>query len=214
MLIKESEFSAQELCEEFKKDRIKFQIAIQEVAVAIKVEILYCYRYLDWDMLEIMSDICCEPEMIAFLQVDHDGYHAVDNLDHLRLMIRLRKFILDFDFDAVRLLEQHGNDGNFCVFSTSVARMRKRLNLGRLLSDSAGFQASDLRDKIFASLGLTTDESERMLRPDYFESISIQDVYLDATRFIFAGGDPLCVLPFAGIGYKDRLVHLPSWVPD
>lgn len=240
-LIKKSEFSAIQLYEKFKSRRLLglrwpafvnfinnpwFARAwvIQEVAMADNLAIIYGSQYFDWDMFEMVAEMCCEPEMIDFLQLTQNGYGATRNLFRLRKLIRIRQARLDSDVlrlkdnytDLLKIIapilgNEYSEPDAVRVASTSI---RNRLRLASLLSDSAGFQATDPRDKVFALLGLTTDEAQKWLIPNYSESMSTQDVYLDAARFIFAGDDPLCVLPFSGTGYNDRLAHMPSWVPD
>ncbi|KAK0614312.1 hypothetical protein B0T14DRAFT_499612 [Immersiella caudata] len=73
--------------------------------------------------------------------------------------------------------------------------------------------ATDLRDKIFAVLGLVSGKIEDVgIRPDYHAST--QDVYRDATARLIAISGSLDVLgvcyPFDG----RVLPELPSWVPD
>lgn len=196
--------------------------------MAAKLEVIYGDQYLGWAMLETMSDICCEQEIIQSLHMSPDGYYAVENIGHLRIMTEVRNAVLASHrvplwkpiisiIDAVPSLKLFLDHSKFSMIredEVKAVELRKRLKLGHLLSDFARFRATDSRDKIFALLGLTNDGAQKTLTPQYSESVSTQDVYLDAARFVFAGDDPLCVLPFAGTGYIDRLVQMPSWVPD
>lgn len=84
-LIKESEFPAIQLYEKFKCRRFDVRWSafincmnnpwfaqawvIQEVAVAEKLEISYGFQYFDWTMFEMVSEICCEPEITSSLQL-------------------------------------------------------------------------------------------------------------------------------------------------
>lgn len=161
---------------------------IQEVAVATKVEAVYCSHNFDWAMLNVVIKMFDRKETADFLVTTLAGQDATENVRHLIAMIYLRKAVLEH----------------------AVARMGKRFSLGHLLAEFRGFQATDSKDKVFAFLGLSADESQKNLTPNYSKSLSTQDVYLDAARFIVAGNDPFCVFPFAGIGHENRMAHLPS----
>lgn len=181
---------------------------IQEVVVATKLEFVYGGLYFDWAMLEFLFQIYAQPEMSHLLHMSPSGNYALENLGHLGTMMALRQIVLSLE--AVPSL----TDDEFSITPARAAKLRKRLNLGCLLSDFSSFQVTDPRDRVFAVLNLTRDEAQEILTPNYSPSISTQDVYFDAARFVFGSHDPLGILPFAGIGYEDRLAHMPSWVPD
>jgi hypothetical protein len=83
-----------------------------------------------------------------------------------------------------------------------------------LLRRTTYFDSTDKRDKIYALLGLATDESTTVIIPDY--TITPQSLYTATTRHILLqqDGKTLTVLRYAGIGVSRSLEGLPSWVPD
>jgi hypothetical protein len=89
------------------------------------------------------------------------------------------------------------------------------LPLSLLLPKCADFEATDPRDKVYAVLGLASDDSSLVICPEY-ENKTTREVYIDAARYVLNSKAPLALLPFAGIG--DRTTKstpfLPSWVPD
>jgi hypothetical protein len=96
---------------------------------------------------------------------------------------------------------------------------KQRISLGLLLEKSIALEATDLRDKVFALLGLVTLDLCQNIAPDYRTPLA--DVYLDVMCRLLGSNDPSdgrTALQYAGIGYErsDGLKeqHLPSWVPD
>lgn len=73
------------------------------------------------------------------------------------------------------------------------------------LIEGRGAQATDLRDKVFAIMGMSTI----MIHPDY--SASIFDVYTEAARRMLAE-NPLGLLWC--VDHEQPAEGLPSWVPD
>jgi Heterokaryon incompatibility protein (HET) len=98
---------------------------------------------------------------------------------------------------------------------------RKRLRGDEIsFSDIAlgikSFQATDLRDKIFAVHGICGTVSEDLTVPDYSKKLS--DVYLDATRRLIKEEGISRILFLEGVGYSleatSGLENFPSWAPD
>lgn len=85
--------------------------------------------------------------------------------------------------------------------------------LARLLQRCTYFGSTDPRDKVFALLGLATDDSAWAILPDY-EASPCQVYTLTATYLLKKSKDPLEVLRYAGIGLRRGLHDLSSWVPD
>jgi len=77
------------------------------------------------------------------------------------------------------------------------------------------FQATDLRDKIFAVHGICGTVSEDLTVPDYSKKLS--DVYLDATRRLIKEEGISRILFLEGVGYSleatSGLENFPSWAP-
>lgn len=72
-------------------------------------------------------------------------------------------------------------------------------------------QATDPRDRIFALLGLAPESSPPGIRPDY--KTSVEDLYLQVSRFFFERGGDVMILELTGVG-SERSLDLPSWVVD
>ncbi|KAG4430662.1 hypothetical protein IFR05_013859 [Cadophora sp. M221] len=82
-------------------------------------------------------------------------------------------------------------------------------NLFLLLRATHECQATDARDKVFALLGLGSDENQHAIHPDY--TSSVVDVYTKVAKHLINLEDSLNVL----IYFRPRqLPGLPSWVPD
>ena len=189
---------------------------VQETAVASNLQIVYGGWYIGWDAMEQLSDIFANVDMISFLQMTQDGNRALINLRCLGSMVNMRR--------NTQLFEKLGELRSLLLeipeilppqLHQTLATLRKKSTIGLLLSECSMFKATDPRDKVFALLGITTDESQKIIKPDYSKSVSIQNVYLETARYIFScNDDPLCVLSYAGIGYQNRMTGLQSWVPD
>ena len=96
------------------------------------------------------------------------------------------------------MLEFHG-DVNY----------RRKRDLALVISECITFEATDPRDKVFALLGLTTDNSQGPIMPNYNKEYTVQQVYTDAMRIILANGDnPINNLEGAGIGTQRSIPSL------
>ena len=85
--------------------------------------------------------------------------------------------------------------------------------LQRLLLETKIFESSDPRDKIYALLGLATNDLG--IRPDY--NASVEEVFTDTTRrLIFKENTvrfPVSILSEAQRGDDGQIDTFPSWVP-
>ncbi|KAF2112848.1 heterokaryon incompatibility protein-domain-containing protein [Lophiotrema nucula] len=98
-----------------------------------------------------------------------------------------------------------------------------------MLKEFSGFDATDPRDKIFALWGFVDPDSPyaSLLMPDY--SLSVQEVFARATRYVILTQESLDILEYHSHG-ENRMnqglralgfhvdtkepLKLPSWVPD
>ena len=74
------------------------------------------------------------------------------------------------------------------------------------------FSATNLRDKIWALLGIIGDAWR--FAEDVNYAMSAEDVFTVTARKLLAGDPKLNILHAAGIGNPGRIDGLPSWVPD
>ncbi|CZR53541.1 uncharacterized protein PAC_03420 [Phialocephala subalpina] len=75
------------------------------------------------------------------------------------------------------------------------------------------YQATDPRDKVFAILGLVTDDLDIEEWIDYDKTPG--QVYTKIAKYILSRKeDGLALLALAGVGHARKLNGLPTWVPD
>ena len=86
---------------------------------------------------------------------------------------------------------------------------QKSLPLQELLIRSPAHGATDLRDQVFALLGLTSEPDAAGLRPDYNSSAA--EVYIRACEYMLRSAKTLLFLYDCSLQTSHAL---PSWVPD
>ena len=69
--------------------------------------------------------------------------------------------------------------------------------------------ATEIRDKIYAPLGIATDRDQLGIVPDYSKDLG--SIFTETACALIRTGC-LAVLVFAG--YQDKILQMPSWVPD
>jgi hypothetical protein len=92
------------------------------------------------------------------------------------------------------------------------ARDGNRRTMQQNLVLTACAEATDPRDKVFAIGSFSYGTFVEPLVPHYH--LTVQEVYINATRYILINDQSLLVLHMAGIGWERNLPELPSWVPD
>jgi len=91
--------------------------------------------------------------------------------------------------------------------------IKKSWTLSEAMIKFSEYKATDPRDKVFAILGLVTDDLDMKEWIDYYKTP--EQVYTKTARYILSRKeDGLALLALAGIGYVRKLNGLPSWVPD
>jgi hypothetical protein len=88
---------------------------------------------------------------------------------------------------------------------TPDAVLKKTLNLARQAA------ATDERDKIYGILGLLPESISSKIIPDYSQSISVQQVFMEMTKAIIQATGTLEQIIY---GAKSVPPTWPSWVPD
>jgi len=162
---------------------------IQEVAVASKVWVTYGGGLLDWEL--VLWGICTfsRPEMAS---------HLSTATAEVRRNIPLT-------------LQQ----GVIVGIIRNKIQRKDKLSLREAITLCTGFQATDPRDKIYALLGLVTDDLDLRAWVDYRKPT--EQLYLETARFLLSQEEsPLQILNYAGTGYpwNPEFASLPSWVPD
>ncbi|KAH8665163.1 heterokaryon incompatibility protein-domain-containing protein [Tricladium varicosporioides] len=92
---------------------------------------------------------------------------------------------------------------------------RKRQSLKDLIRETRYREATDPKDKIYSLYGLMGDHTNEYLKPNY--SLSVAEVYSNTSRhFIMQSKSLDCLLGWQnGLPpYANRVLDLPSWVPD
>ena len=93
-------------------------------------------------------------------------------------------------------------------------RLRKAapvLKIDYLLRSTLNLDATEPRDKVFALVGLTSEEDSRTLAPDYSKSMA--QVYAETAKHIINSTGRLDILSF-NTNSEIANEKLPSWVPD
>ncbi len=89
------------------------------------------------------------------------------------------------------------------------------LNLRNLLALSGDFKSTDVRDRVFALIGVSSDGDSRVV--DY--GASFRDVLLQVSKqewqsLATSNGAPAGLASLTFVRHSPRLENLPSWVPD
>jgi len=79
-----------------------------------------------------------------------------------------------------------------------------------ILTRSKSAKATEVRDYLFAVLGLSAEQSQPELQPDY--TASVEENYSRYARYFVQNGQGAQIL-YSGHGTRS-LLNLPSWVPD
>jgi hypothetical protein len=164
---------------------------IQEATLAKRLHIIYGDVCMDWTYVSRGLALLNHPLMLDCVPVVRPNHltrrHLVTGLENGDMMMSLRGDIY----------------------------YNQSMTLSRLLHKSIYFESTDPRDKIFALLGLTTDDSRSVIKPDYGQSNTAQAVYTKTMRYLLhREKDPIGLLCSAGIGHQRKTLNLPSWVQD
>jgi hypothetical protein len=85
-------------------------------------------------------------------------------------------------------------------------------DLESMLLETRNFKATEVRDKIFALLGMAEDVDETSISTDY--TATVQELFIETARQLLTLCKSTLLLTAAGIGYERPLQNLPSWTPD
>jgi hypothetical protein len=185
---------------------------IQEVVAGSPVEVYYKNRYINWESMSLAAGVISEPELLPLLRRCQNGLQARKNAISFSGVLRIRHFHLKYRTHAPYL---HSDPMVLALFQVSLRF--KVTPLSFLLSQCSSFEATDLKDKVYALLGLAIDTdfcNRRLLWPNYLKSLPT--VLEDTARHLVEGRMYFDVLSYVGVGLRSgvRTPGIPSWVPD
>lgn len=160
---------------------------IQELASASDIWVTYGGGLIDWELLCWAFTLFVRPEM-AILLPQSD-------------LVMRQNMPLTLE------------NGIVIPYIKRKLHQKDTLSLNEALTISSNFNSTDPRDKVFALLGLITDDLDIHAWVDY--SKSVEELYRDTTRYLLSrSSSPLHIINVAGVGYPRKVENLPSWVPD
>lgn len=110
------------------------------------------------------------------------------------------------------LLLKPGNENSTMIFDIAITKGIGKLKLFDLLHKTqvlpVQFNATDPRDTVFALLGISSDQDELGIVPDY--NMSYKDVFVRTTVSLLKQGHLSILCLSQTLGFDG----LPSWVPD
>jgi hypothetical protein len=171
---------------------------LQEAAAAKRLHLMYGNICMDWAYVARAVMVLYDYGLTDLLTVpvDDDPYPS----DQVNVIKRRSANVGVGNADTIMSLR---GDVDFEIPFT----------LAQLLEHCKFFDSSKEQDKVFSLLGLATDDSRDVLRPNY--TASIGSVYIETMTYLLkTKSDPLYALSDAGISHTRVVKGLPSWVPD
>jgi hypothetical protein len=156
---------------------------LQEIALARKVRLVFGGPSMDWEHFAGALPIICDPLLFRLLSAEHGIGQPIVGAINATIMASYRNRV------------QEGS----------------RVTLDETLSFTLSFESTCGHDKIYAVLGLLTDESVRQIIPDY--SKSVEKVFTETMRHLLRTPTAPSTFHLAGTGVE-RNLKLPCWVPD
>jgi hypothetical protein len=195
---------------------------VQEVAVGSNVQLCHGGVYVAWEVVMRIMDDCWHPHRRSLVEytsdpgmriLDPSQYDSVNNAAVMQL---------------VRTRHRGREDASFLdILQPRLVRTRHQsgenatpLDIGQLLSLCYKFEASEPKDRVFALHGLASTGMLPMDVLDYSKTTTITQVYAETARCVLSQGiDPLVILPYVGVGFRDDksikdVPDLPSWAAD
>ena len=105
--------------------------------------------------------------------------------------------------DSVRTFRFHEDvpvDTPYYVHPGALHDMLVNLNM---------LNATEIRDKIYAPLGIATDRDQSGIVPDYSKDLG--SIFTETACALIRTG---CLAVLVSAGYQDKILQMPSWVPD
>ena len=151
---------------------------IQEVVLSRKIQLMYGEKCISWSDLSLFSICMVKHDLIQYL--DSDGSAREQS-------------------GCLRIREIDGMKGYNDTFPN-------QSNLQSVLVEGRGAEATDLRDKVFAVMGM----SSTIINPDYTKGMF--DVYAEAARSMLSVDDLMNML--CCVDHTNPAADHPSWIPD
>lgn len=176
----------------------------QEAAQASKVTVRCGHQEVDWNEL---YDACCAVKQLDIKIDDYNSTNVQPVIsigDCRNIIVEYRNIVLS----ASQSTAQTRNNSE--TYRPIVTKAYKTLYFGNLLCVVRNRHSTDLRDKVYAILGMSL--GGRGFEPDY--SLTVRDVYIQAARqsLVKDGATNLSILSYVQ-DFKETF-QLPSWVPD
>jgi hypothetical protein len=160
---------------------------IQEAAFARELHLLYGNICMDWEYVSRGVAVLSNRHMLESLVPSGSLHDSITGLNNIDTIIEFRGDIIP----------------------------ERVFDLALVLKTCSSFKSTDQRDKVYAVLGLTVDDSKKVIKPRYDDKHLASIVYTNAMSFILLeAAHPLNALSQAGIGWDRSMKNLPSWVPD
>ena len=183
---------------------------IQEVAMGASVEVRYGRCRWDWDIVRraaqnILDDVTLYQRVQSCVGCDSsDGNDDDENAAGVAVTKKPHS--------------AHLNNISYLAAVREQVKKKEKLSLIQYLMLTCDFEATDLRDKVYALLGMVA-EGDNLISPDYSKDMTPSKLFwLTATILLNSGAWPL-LLHFSGNGYdtmgpESPLADIPSWVPQ
>lgn len=150
---------------------------IQEVVLSRSIQLMYGEKCISWSDLSLFSICMVKHDLLQYLNSDVGAREQSG---------------------CLRIREIDGMKGYNDTFPN-------QSNLQSVLVEGRGAQATDLRDKVFAVMGM----SSTIINPDYTKGLF--DVYAEAARSMLVDDlmNMLCC-----VDHTNPVADRPSWIPD
>ena len=105
--------------------------------------------------------------------------------------------------DSVQTFRFHGNfpaDAPYYIRPGTLHDILLKVNI---------LNTTEIRDKIYAPLGVATDRDQLGIVPDYSKGLDL--IFAETARALIRTG---CLAVLVSAGSQDKTLQMPSWVPD
>lgn len=187
-----TELSLQDITALFQRPYWQRAWIVQEMAVATELQIWCGDSFVGWDVIERLLDKLLYHKVGANVKYDSLRYQTLLDLYQNGISEQAELYCLRYVRDA--RTESHA------------------LSLLQLLQLFHRSLAGDMRDKVYALLGLAWDRGDFVTEPSYSNELTVPRLCLDMTQANIARKRSLDVIFFAGV--SSRQSRLPTWCPD